>query len=163
MDHCATQIIMHSTSYEHHRSPWKQTHRHHGSSWNTYYHGNRHLWSSRTDHHQNRHDEWSWEQQILSYMEHCRPSSPRAYWATKGRWPNPSISLWLHKHLTCVLWSSDSWWTHFSWVWSYGLGNDHRAISLIQTSHCLQCYPLWRMVTLLMSAMETSTTCTTLL
>ena len=112
-------------------------------------------------------------------MEHCRPSSPRAYratWSTADHHhqglielqrvggqtllsPCGSISTW---HM-CVIWSSDSWWTHFSWVWSYGLGNDHRAISLIQTSHCLQCYPLWRMVTLLMSAMETSTTCTTLL
>ena len=97
-----------------HRPPWKQT------LWITDHHGNRHTIWVITDHHGNRHTSYgsSWntynhknrrpprthyhhhETNVMDdngtnryiNMEHCRSSPPRAYRATKGRWPYPPIS-----------------------------------------------------------------------
>ena len=108
MDHCWThhhgnrQTLRIITDHHGNR------HTSYGSSWNTCNHKNRRPPRTHYHHHETSMMDDHGTNRYIN-MEHCRPSPPRAYRATKGRWPYPpiscgSISTW------CVCNMEYSWW-----------------------------------------------------
>ena len=108
--HYGSQITMEQTHTiwvitDHHGN----RHTSYGSSWNTYNHKNRR--PPRTHYHEtNMMDDHGTNRYIN--MEHCRSSPPRAYRATKGRWPYPpiscgSISTWHVCNMEYSWWNQD--------------------------------------------------------